>query len=199
MRTVGFVLAAWALALAPACRGEPEAGELHDGWSGTPPAEPAEVGEKCDEQWVACVGGAFCDHGNQDFPGCGELGVCVAVPDTCDPDPRPVCGCDGQLYDSPCAAAMAGVGQSGAVGCAPPVGKFSCGFAFCDIATEYCKHTIGHGEPESWVCVPLDCPVDTTGCACITDPSPCGDPAWYPGQWCTDLAGGATEFTCLPA
>ena len=183
----------------PGCRGEPEAGELHGGWSGTPPAEPAEVDEKCDEQWVACVEGAFCDRGGRDRPGCMDVGVCVAVPEVCQADARPVCGCDGELYANACVAAMAGVGHGGSYGCDPPTGKFRCGLDFCDQQTEYCKHTIGHGEPESWKCVALDCPADTTGCACITAPSPCGDPGWYPGQWCNALEDGGTEFTCVPS
>ena len=148
---------------------------------------------------MPCVEGAFCDRGDREYPVCGELGVCVATPGTCEPDDRPVCGCDGQLYASPCAAAMAGVGHSGAVGCEPPVGKFSCGLAFCDLAGEYCEHTLGHGGPETSKCVALDCPPGATGCACITDPSPCGDPQFIPGQWCNDLEDGSTELTCVPA
>ncbi|MBL9099909.1 MAG: hypothetical protein JNL82_03070 [Myxococcales bacterium] len=202
---MGFVrgiVAAVCLVVANGC-GEPAAdatGEVHEGWSGTPPAEPAAVGERCDEQWVWCEEGSYCDFGgSSDWPGCTSLGVCAAPPEACEAEAEPVCGCDGALYAGACAAAMAGVGTRGAEGCTPPVGFFACGFEFCAIATEYCEHVIGHGQPESWTCRALGCAVGMSGCACITEPSPCGEPEWYPVQSCEVSEDGGTVLVCLPA
>ncbi|MBC8073708.1 MAG: hypothetical protein IAG13_35635 [Deltaproteobacteria bacterium] len=173
--------------------------EASEGWSGTPPADPAVLGERCDE-WVSCAGDAFCDYGSASgWPSCGEKGICVAFPEACDEIDLPLCGCDGVLYDNACEAAAAGVGTQGAAGCTAPAGRFACGFEFCESGTAFCEHVIGHGQPESWDCRALACTGDLEGCACITDPSPCGDPHYFPGQFCSGVANGGTELTCLPA
>lgn len=192
--------AAWLLVVSIlGCSEVDDSGMLHDGWSGTPPPEPAEVGESCDE-WVKCQAGAFCDFSpTSEWPECTELGTCVALPEACEGEPQPVCGCDGNLYESRCDAARAGVGTQGATDCEPPPGWFGCGFDFCEIGAQYCEHTIGHGGPETWVCRALNCPPGTEGCACITDPSPCGEPEYFPGQFCGPTPDGGSELTCLPA
>ena len=166
-------------------------------WSGTPPADPAEIGEACNE-WVHCVDGAFCDLGADQIPACTTLGVCVAIPEACDDDSGPVCGCDGVLYESACAAAMAGVGTSGAVGCAPPAGTFACGHDFCERLTEYCEYVIPHGQSAAWRCLPLQCSEGASGCACITDPDPCGDPLLYYAQVCEPDDEGNPWLLCVP-
>jgi hypothetical protein len=178
---------------------EMDSGMLHEEWGGTPPPEPAEIGEACDE-WVACVGGAFCDRTNEyETPECVGLGICIEVPEACDTDAVPVCGCDGALYENPCAAAMAGTGTQGASGCEPPVGTFACGFEFCALDSEYCQHQLPHGQVEAWACYPLSCTGDAEGCACITDPSPCGDTDLYAVQSCGASEGGSgIELVCLP-
>ncbi|MET0286570.1 MAG: hypothetical protein ABW352_18955 [Polyangiales bacterium] len=60
---------------------------------------------------LRCPDGEFC---NQETPpeglGCGwedSLGTCVSRSETCD-QPERVCGCDGETYESPCAAHAAG-------------------------------------------------------------------------------------------
>jgi len=172
--------------------------QFGEGWSGTPAAEPVEIGMPCDNEWFICVEGAFCDTVDRDFvaPRCSNIGVCAAIPDTCEPGP-PRCGCDGQRYESACVAAMAGISAVGATGCEPPPGHLNCGDEFCDLETHYCKHILAHGMGETWACIPFDCPDALVGCACITAPSPCGDPAVYDGQNCEPTPEGGALLTCL--
>lgn len=171
-----------------------------EGWSGTPPVEPAEPGDPCDDDWVTCIEGAFCDFSAKGEPAlfCEEVGVCAVVTTACEANSEPICGCDGVLYANACAAAMAGVGISGAVGCPPPPGSFECGEQFCDVATEYCRHIIGHGQPEDLTCLALDCPDNVSGCDCVVAPEPCGDAQQFGAQFCDMTAESGIRLTCLP-
>ncbi len=57
-----------------------------------------------------CFGGAFCPRGYYCMPeACNQFpGACIQAPSSCNPLERnPVCGCDGETYQSPCYAAMA--------------------------------------------------------------------------------------------
>jgi hypothetical protein len=186
------------LALALSACGD-EAATPSDGWSGTPPADPVAVGEACELPWFSCVEGSYCKTQAWDAPVCDGLGTCEAIPTTCGADSKPVCGCDGQLYEHACAAARAGVNIDVAEACPPPSAYFACGGEYWEIATQYCMYTWGHGGPPSWDCLSLNCEDALSGCDCITSPTPCGDPEWFPGQFCDDLVDGGTLLQCVPA
>ncbi len=95
----------------------------------------------------------------------------------------PVCGCDGQVYDSDCDAYAAGVDTAAEVSCPPPQDHFRCGWFFCEVGVEFCVHV--HGLVTDWRCdsLPPECDPDDGGvldCSCIDmgcscDQSPSGD------------------------
>ena len=184
------------LILLAACQ-ESEQNELDEGWSGTPLVDPAEIGEACDSTWVPCVDGAFCDYSSHSIEaGCDEVGICRAVPASCDDGDAPVCGCDGELYGNPCEAAKAGVGTRGAFGCAPPEGTSACGTSFCALDSEYCEYIIGHGQSPEWTCLALVCLGDLSGCACLPKPL-CPDDGLFAAEYCQEKEG-AVIVGCVP-
>jgi hypothetical protein len=77
-------------------------------------------------------------------------------------DTGPVCGCDGQVHTSQCAAQLAGVDLSGwaCQAAQGPVGSFPCGIYFCDAATEVCRDQHGDACDHWFACEPRDpaCP-----------------------------------------
>ncbi len=188
----------FSLGLLVSCE-NPEAAELDEGWSGTPPSEPAALGEPCESTWIPCVDGAFCDASPESVESpCGEVGVCVAQPLACDESSNPVCGCDGELYANSCEAAKAGVGTRGAQGCEPPAGTQSCGSSFCALDSEYCEYVIGHGQSAAWRCLPLVCLGALEGCECLSEPL-CGvDADIYGAEYCQETDDGATVVVCVP-
>ncbi len=197
MRWAGSVVG---LVLACGVAEDEPAKQVGEGWSGSPPVEPVEVGMQCDREWYHCVDGAYCDvvDHTAEYPYCGTLGVCVEIPMSCEPG-SPRCGCDGERYDSACAAAMAGVSAIGTQGCEPPPGSINCGAEFCDIDTHYCRFIFPHGQSEERDCVPLNCADGISGCDCITDPSPCGEDVIFGAQYCEQTPEGGTLLTCVPA
>jgi len=87
-----------------------------------------------------CAKDAFCVFA----PGlCGRgprPGACVARPHDCPRQDSPVCGCDGAVYPSECAAHAAGVDLDVTGACRDPVpGWAPCGAHYCDADTSYCE------------------------------------------------------------
>ncbi len=63
-----------------------------------------------------CPSGEYCLAPNF---GCGA-GYCTVIPDQqCPTDPSPVCGCDGETYNSMCEALQAGVAPAEFTACSP--------------------------------------------------------------------------------
>ncbi|MFT3765414.1 MAG: hypothetical protein QM820_07865 [Minicystis sp.] len=128
-----------------------------------------------------CPDNQFCDYDYQwcGTPGFGEEGAfCKDRSADCKAD-IPVCGCDGKLYESQCAAQAAGTdiggGHVGVELCdhaLTPQGRFACGPWFCDAATTYCKYIEGD-QGDRWMsCEPLPAACNGVGsCACIPAPT----------------------------
>jgi hypothetical protein len=131
-----------------------------------------------------------CPPGMQCLPEDGRCGgVSCQSPDPPPCVERPVCGCDGNLYPSNCAARSAGVALQGVIPigggsrCMPPAGYFDCLGLLCDSATEYCDMHRHYGSSnfpfpcqsgDPWTaaaCHPLPAACDPDpSCACITEP-----------------------------
>ena len=125
---------------------------------------------------LPCPESHYCDYPTN---GCGVddgSGTCMPRPELCKPLEEPVCGCDGTVYATDCAAAVAGQDVSAYAGCTPPDGDFACGHRFCDAATEYCQRSVSDviGIPDDWTCLPLPAGCGASpDCDCL-DGEPCG-------------------------
>jgi hypothetical protein len=97
-----FVAIAGALALLAACTSSSGA---ETGVADDPVAE----GGRCGGGLGVCKPGSWCDPEPGLCEAEGATGVCVAVPQMCTHDYRPVCGCDGRTYGNDCARRSAKV------------------------------------------------------------------------------------------
>ena len=125
---------------------------------------------------------------------------CVEKPSACS-DGAPACGCDGNVYDSQCAANIAGIDVGPASTCPAPAGYFPCHNQFC---------------AEGLVCFTKLPPDDQTSpvFGCASPPSACADApscqcligaAHDPPFYCSDKVvptcttnGTDVEFSCEP-
>jgi len=163
--------------------GPPESGPIETG-----PMETGNLG--CGE--VPCDGDSYCDWTANT---CGaqrwDEVACTPQPGECELG-RPVCGCDGNVYDGECLAADAGVDVSQEGGCMPPDGTFACGWYFCELGTTYCQHSASDvlPSPDGWSCpmVPRDC-VGMPTCDCLAN-EPCAD------FGCEETPDGGLVITC---
>jgi hypothetical protein len=110
-----------------------------------------------------CMPGWLCEK-----PGCdAATGNCVPWPPFCQPEPAPVCGCDGVTYWNDCIRLQApshtqlqSADQCRANACTCEVG------ADCMVPYASCSHllppgaTCGHGMGACWV-LPPQCPLNT--------------------------------------
>jgi hypothetical protein len=77
---------------------------------------------------LACPAGQFCFYGADAICGADDGGgVCRLLPETCPEIFAPVCGCDGQIYESECRANGAGVSVAPAEWCDRPPVEVACG------------------------------------------------------------------------
>jgi hypothetical protein len=130
---------------------------------------------------------------------CGaSAGRCVPQTLDCIYQPGPVvCGCDGQLYITPCQAELERVGLADDARCVGPPGTFRCGTQYCTHGTQYCQAWYWNDVPGSvgqpyvahYSCADLaaECGATPT-CACVTS-TECGD--------CTVSADGELSVMCL--
>ena len=103
---------------------------------------------------IPCADGEYCS-----LPfGCDpeDEGVCMAIISCEGADPLPYCGCDGETYDSFCAANAAGV----------PLDFFG----VCD--GSFCGGAFGFSCPEGDSCLVPDCGIDSSG-TCVPIPTEC--------------------------
>jgi hypothetical protein len=80
-----------------------------------------------------CAADEFCEETGYACADDASLRVCVERPSSCEGVvAEPVCGCDGQVYASLCAAAVEGVSAAlYSNACEPPPGSVRCGWTFC--------------------------------------------------------------------
>jgi hypothetical protein len=140
---------------------------------------------------LTCNTSTYCDYMDNrcgDGVGTGmcrtRVQVCAAVIDQ-------VCGCDGQIYNTVCAASAAGVDIDETGGCAAPSGTFACGPRFCMKGTQFCERTFGGpaGAAGGFICRPLPSACTTPAtCACLS--------ATTCGGTCTMSSAGDLTTTC---
>lgn len=148
---------------------------------GSDVAQSKGVGDACRTSGE-CGEGLFCELGGL-YPSCNDTAeaVCAPRPDTCDgATPYPVCGCDGNVYESPCEAQRAGTNPEGD-DCTPPPDLASCGNTFCDPTTSLCA-TVGDAGQR---CHSLPSTCDgTVDCDCLGS------------DWACDGFGDSSYMSC---
>ena len=176
---------------APEASADGRAGWADGGQDATPDATPL-----CGH--VKCAAGELC---HWDFASCGrpygapnatDSPGCQAPDAACNAQP-PVCGCDGKVYASKCAAHAAGV-DTWWEGCTAPAGYFKCGDKFCRLATEICHEDLGDTGDRWSSCEPRPACDTGTLCDCL-DATDCNGA----GPHCkNDGQGRVTEACWYP-
>jgi len=151
---------------------------------------PPEKG--CGGLMVECKPTEYCDYADNRCGIAAGSSMCKRRPDAC---PlivgRPVCACDGKIHSSDCIAFSDGSDLNANAGCALPAGTFACGYAVCDLQTQYCRHEIRASEADLFSCAPL--PQGCTGtptCSCLRGEQCLGTAA------CSGDATNGLTLTC---
>ncbi len=136
---------------------------------GSKPVDPCAPSSKEPKNCAqSCGATTYCDF-YRDQCGNKTAGTCEPLPTSCPDEDAAVCACDGQVYASPCHAAIAGQDVSKLHNCTPPDGTFRCGEWFCQIDAEYCNHVAAEAGQDGHECVPIPAAcASTPTCACLT-------------------------------
>ena len=122
-----------------------------------------------------CAANEYCDFADNRCGIADGPGTCKRRPDVCPAVVgRPVCGCDGKVHTSDCILYSDGFDLN-AGGCDVPPGSFACGYAVCNLATQYCQRDTKSPEADVYSCVtlPQGCPTGAPTCECLRS-EPCG-------------------------
>jgi hypothetical protein len=144
---------------------------------------------------LPCAIGQYCVFADDKCGTTGLAGSCKPVPGGCSGGGPAVCGCDGQVHGSTCAAALEGVDLSSNQSCNAPSGTFACGAYFCGVSGQICEddRNFANPVPDVYSCIapPAGCP---SGCGCNACP-PC--PAGHMcKEVCTTDSSGGHHLTC---
>lgn len=131
-----------------------------------------------------CAVGKICRFDS----GCGTVGHCTRITDSCDDNYEPVCGCDGKTYSNECYARAAGVSQGTPGECGA---TFECGPYHCG-PDQYCLDKADDAKgPWRFACVDLPGACgDQATCECLTGVKSC-----YVRFTCATVSGGVM-LTC---
>jgi hypothetical protein len=136
---------------------------------------------------VECKPTEYCDYADNSCGIADAPGICKRRPDACPLVDRPVCGCDGQIHSSDCIAFSDGFDLSANGGCSLPATSFACGYAVCELSTQYCRRDVkATDDADVYQCVNL--PQACTSCPCLRS-EPCGES-------CTGDARTGLTLTC---
>jgi hypothetical protein len=118
-------------------------------------AVPLDFRGECSQPPIACDTNADCGDDaychKRDGACDTHPGACAPRPDACTLDYNPVCGCDGETYSNPCAAAAAGISVEHDGECEP--GPVACDDnADCE-ASDFCHKRTGECQSEG-LCAP---------------------------------------------
>lgn len=135
-----------------------------------------------------CANDEYCDFANNTCGIADESGTCRKRPDACPAIVgQPVCGCDGKVHSGACETYMDGL-DINANGCTVPKEDFACGYAVCDLDTQYCLHDAKNADaPYRCVALPAAC-ATSEACSCLAA-EPCGNA-------CTGDAATGLRLTC---
>ena len=118
----------------------------------------AVTSRSCDGAALTCPPNEYCVYS----PGlCGKgkkPGTCRPKPITCNDKLDEVCGCDGKVHLSACAAQKAGVDLDVTGACRERIpDKAACGAHFCDAYSSYCEIVLSDvfELPSDYTCKPL--------------------------------------------
>jgi hypothetical protein len=139
-----------------------------------------------------CKAGLFCDWQDNKCGAGSASGVCSPPPSPCTFEYAPVCGCDGQVAATACAAQTAGTDLNDLGGCTPPAGSFACGSIFCTSGQQFCQRWVTDmmGFEDGYLCKPLPSAcAPAPSCDCLSSVS-CG------GASCDSDSGGNLTMTC---
>ena len=139
-----------------------------------------------------CSAVEYCDYPDGSCGAADQTGTCKRRPEVCPAVAGPpICGCDGAVYSSECAAYLNGTDLNASGGCPVPSGSFACGYAQCELATQYCRrepHAM-NGDSASCPLLPASCGTDAS-CACLGEER-CG-------LDCSGEPKGGLTVTCPP-
>jgi hypothetical protein len=122
----------------------------------------------------ACGSGQYCNFGDRVCGAAQGSGRCAVVASGCVADSSPVCGCDGQVYDSICQANAAGFDVSTRPSdCEAPPNHVACNGLYCSTGQEACVHFVA--PVDEWSCEPLPdaCKSTSAYCTCFGASSGC--------------------------
>jgi hypothetical protein len=144
-----------------------------------------------------CLENEYCDFADNNCGVADGPGRCRRRPDACPLSAggpaalvaEPVCACDGRVYSSECIASASGQDLNAHGSCELPQSRFACGYAQCNLATQYCVHEPMADGADRYRCLGMPaCALADASCQCLAG-EPCGNA-------CTGDAAVGLTLTC---